>query len=202
MRLGATLALLLALGGCGLQPIYSGGNRGAAASTLAGVEVAAIPDRAGFLIRNELEARLGTRGEKRYRLEVELDDAIAGFGIRGDDSITRERRTLRARYRLVSLDGRTVFLDATARSDAGIDVVRSDYAVLAAETTALERLATDVAAQITARLALFARGNQAPIGTIEPAPAPSDGTLRSIPPAAPEPTPDSQPETPGTQPPR
>lgn len=198
MRFGPALALLLALGGCGLQPIYSGGNRGAAASTLAGVEVAAIPDRAGFLVRNALEARLGASGEKRYRLEVELDDAIAGFGIRGDDSITRERRTLRARYRLVSLDGRTVYLDATARSDAGIDVVRSDYAVLAAETTALERLATDVAGQITARLALFARGNQAPIATVEPTPTASDGTLRSIPPAEPATTP----ETPDAQPPQ
>ena len=53
-------------------------------------------------MRNALVDRLG--GENRgapYRLEVELDDDISGFGIRGDRSVTRERRTLRARYRLV-----------------------------------------------------------------------------------------------------
>ena len=43
----------------------------------------------------------GEKAEPRFRLEVELDDQITGFGIRRDAGITRERRTLRARYRLV-----------------------------------------------------------------------------------------------------
>ena len=50
----------------------------------------------------------------------------------------------------------TVVLDATAGSDAGIDVVSSEYATVAAEQTALERLAEVVADQIIARLGLFA----------------------------------------------
>jgi len=49
-----------------------------------------------------------------------------------------------------------VLLDATAGSDAGIDVVTSEYAVIAAEQTALERLSGEVADQIVARLALYA----------------------------------------------
>ena len=45
-----------------------------------------------------------------------------------------------------------------ARSDAGIDVVRSsDFAVIAAENSALERLAVELAEQIGTRLALLAR---------------------------------------------
>ena len=48
-------------------------------------------------------------------------------------------------------------LDATAGSDAGIDVVGSEYATIAAESTALERLAETVADQIVARVALYAR---------------------------------------------
>ena len=63
---------------------------------------------------------------------------------------------LRARYRLVEIERGTVVLDATAGSDAGIDVVSSEYATVAAEQTALERLAEVVADQITARLGLFA----------------------------------------------
>ena len=47
-------------------------------------------------------------------------------------------------------------LDATAGSDAGIDVVSSEYATVAAEQTALERLSEVVADQIVARLGLFA----------------------------------------------
>lgn len=158
--LAAMAAMMLGLGGCALQPIYAGGARSEAAQALAGIDVAPIPDRAGFLVRSALQDRLGGSGASGapYRLEVELDDAIEGFAIRRDDSSTRERRTLRARYRLVSADGTRTLLDATARTDAGIDVVRSsELAVVAAEDTALERLATDLAEQIVTRLAVLAR---------------------------------------------
>ncbi len=147
----------LVLAACGLQPVYSGGSHGVAAAALADIAIAPIADRAGYLVRGELQTRMGeTSDHPRYRLEVELDDNILGFGIRGDNSVTRERRTLRARYKLVALATGAVVLDATATTDAGIDRVSSDYAVVAAEDTALERLATDLANQIVIRLARFA----------------------------------------------
>jgi LPS-assembly lipoprotein len=49
-----------------------------------------------------------------------------------------------------------VVLDATAGSDAGIDIVSSEYATVAAEQTALENLADTVADQIAARVGLYA----------------------------------------------
>jgi LPS-assembly lipoprotein len=149
----------LLLSGCALQPLYGGGSSGAVATALRSVQVAPIEGQAGWLVRNKLQERLGdgaAAGEARYRLEVELDDDITSFGIRGDRAATRERRSLRARYRLVEIERGTVVLDATAGSDAGIDVVSSEYATVAAEQTALERLAEVVADQITARLGLFA----------------------------------------------
>jgi LPS-assembly lipoprotein len=152
----AALATALLLSACGLSPVYSGGSQGVAAQ-LGTITVAPIPDRSGYLVRNALQARLGKPGDAAaYRLEVELDDQIEGFGIRGDDSITRERRTLRARYRLVSVDGARTFLDATARADAGVDVVRSsNLAVVAAENSQLERLSDEIARQIAARIAVL-----------------------------------------------
>lgn len=150
------LMLALSTGGCTLQPLYPGGSRSPVAQALRTVTVAPIPGRAGYLMRGALVDRLGVpSGAARYRLEVELDDRITGFGIRLDDAVTRERRTLRARYRLVDAARGTVVLDATAGSDAGIDVVGSEYATVAAEQTALERLSIEVAEQIIARVALF-----------------------------------------------
>ena len=148
---------LMALGGCGLKPMYAGGSAGPVASSLRSIEVRDIPGKSGFLMRNALVAKLGAGkgGPAAYRLEVELDDNITGFGIRGDRATTRERRTLRARYRLVELATGSVVLDATAGSDAGIDVVSSQYATIAAEQTALERLSEVVADQMIGRLALF-----------------------------------------------
>lgn len=150
-------AVALALGACGLRPMYAGGSGGAVASSLRSVEVQAIPGKGGWLVRNALVAKLGNGSARpsAYRLEVELDDNITGFGIRGDRATTRERRTLRARYRLVELASGSVVLDATAGSDAGIDVVSSQYATIAAEQTALERLSQVIADQMVGRIALF-----------------------------------------------
>ena len=153
----------LMLAGCQLQPLYSGGSTGAVASTLSSVAVAPIEGQVGWLVYNKLKDRLTASGssEARYRLNVELDDNIVGLGIRGDRAVTRERRTLRARYQLVDVSTGAVVLDATAGSDAGIDVVSSEYATVAAEQSASERLSEVVADQIVARLGLFAMRNRA-----------------------------------------
>lgn len=158
------LALTLALAACGLQPMYAGGSRGAVATGLRSVDVQPIPGRAGWLVRKALVEKLGGKPERAaFRLEVELDDDITGYGIRGDRAATRERRTLRARYRLVDAASGQVLLDATAGSDAGIDVVSSQYATVAAEQTALERLSEVIADQMVGRLALYvSRGPATP----------------------------------------
>lgn len=142
--------------------MYAGGGSGAVANALAGVEVAPIEGKAGWLVSNALRDRLQLSGTPRYRLQVRLDDQIAGLGVRRDDSVVRERRTLRARYQLLDATSGTVVLDATAGSDAGVDVVGSEYATIAAEATALERLSGIVADQIVARVALFARRTATP----------------------------------------
>jgi LPS-assembly lipoprotein len=158
MRAVVIIAGALMLSACGLRPLYGGGANSPVAATIRSISVAPIPGQVGWLVRNELTDRLGSAGEgtSAYRLEVELDDNITGFGIRGDRATTRERRTLRARYRLVELRSGGVVLDATAGSDVGIDVVSSEYATVAAEQTAVERLSKVLADQIVARLGLYA----------------------------------------------
>ncbi|WP_260583945.1 LPS assembly lipoprotein LptE [Sphingopyxis sp. PET50] len=154
-------AVSLLLGGCGLRPLYASGSDGAVATILADIDVAPIEGHNGWLVRNALRDRLvaaqnGQGAGKRLRLDVRLEDSITGFGVRADDAVTRERRTLRARYQLVDAGSGEVLLDATAFSDSGIDVVGSEYATIAAESTALERLSQAVADQMIARIAVFA----------------------------------------------
>jgi LPS-assembly lipoprotein len=156
----APLFLLSMLSACGLQPLYSGGSKGTVASTLGTISVAAIEGKNGWLMRNALNDRLGADnvGSAQFRLVVTLDDQISGFGVRADDTVTRERRTLRARYQLISVATGETVLDATAGSDAGIDVVSSEYATIAGENSALENLTQKVANQIVTRLSMYARG--------------------------------------------
>ncbi|WBO22578.1 LPS assembly lipoprotein LptE [Sphingomonas abietis] len=162
MRLAALL-LPLALTGCGLHPLYAGGTHGPVSQKLAQIEVGEIGGQAGWMMRGALVDRLGANGHDtpRYKLVVDLSDQITGLGIRTDNTVTRERRALRARFRLVTNDAQgTTLLDASAGSDAGIDVVSSDYATVAAEQTALENLVQDVADQIVTRVAVFARNSK------------------------------------------
>ena len=158
MRLPILLLSALLLSGCGLRPLYGGGESGSVAAMLRSVQVGPIDGQAGWLVRNKLIDRLGEAGSNTpaYRLDVTLDDNITAFGLRRDQAATRERRTLRARYQLVSLSTGLVVLDATAGSDAGVDIVSSEYATVAAEQTALEHLADVLADQISARIGLFA----------------------------------------------
>ncbi|MBK7162992.1 MAG: hypothetical protein IPH79_11060 [Sphingomonadales bacterium] len=159
MRLLPLFFASLLLSACGLKPLYSGGSQGQVSALLGSVTVDPIEGKNGWLMRNALNDRLGAaaEGNTRYRLAIKLDDQIEGFGVRADDTVTRERRTLRARYQLVDLESGKTVLDATAGSDAGIDVVSSEYATIAAENTALENLTQKVAEQIVTRISLFAQ---------------------------------------------
>lgn len=164
MRIALALVIALALGGCGLSPMYAGGSNAAVAQGLAAVDIPAIPGRSGWLIKNALEERLGVAGQASpaYRLDVRLDDRIDALGVLGDDTVTRQRRILRARYQLVDLATGAILLDATSGSDAGIDVVSSEYATIAAEQTALENLARSVADRMATRIALTLRDRANP----------------------------------------
>jgi LPS-assembly lipoprotein len=162
MRFLTLILAALALSACGLKPLYSGGSQGQVSSMLGAVAVDPIEGKNGWLMRNALNDRLnaGKNNGVRYRLLVKLDDQIEGFGVRADDTITRERRTLRARYQLIDLESGAMVLDATAGWDAGIDVVSSEYATISAENTALENLTQKVAEQIVTRLSLFAQSSK------------------------------------------
>lgn len=152
----ALLIVPLALAGCGLRPLYSGGESGAVTTSLRQIEVAPIAGKTGYLVRAALIDRLGSPGgTARYRLVVTLDDQIQGFGVRRDQAVTRERRSLRSRYQLVDAGTGETVLDATAGSDAGVDIVSSEYATVAAENTAVERLAETIADQMVARIGLY-----------------------------------------------
>ena len=162
MKWVAALAASIALAGCGLQPMYAGGG-GAVAQGLAAVEVPPIQGKAGWLVRNALNDRLGqsgSQGAPRYRLDVLLDDELEGLGLLTDETIGRERRTLRARYQLVDLASGEIVIDASAGSDAGVDVVSSEFATIAAEERALENLAVAVADRIVTQVTLALRSGR------------------------------------------
>ena len=159
---------VMALSACGLQPLYTGGGSGAVAQSLASVSVSPIPGRDGWLMREALTERMGAGTNARYRLDVRLDDQLEGLGLLSNNTVGRERRTLRARYQLVDVASGEILLDATSGSDAGINVATSEYATVAAEQTALENLSHTVADRIVMQVAARLRAAQ---GEVQPSSA-------------------------------
>ena len=97
MRIVFACLSLCTLSACGLSPMYAGGGSGAVAQSMAAIEVAPIEGRAGWLVRSALEERFGAAGmvSPQYRIDVRLDDQLEGLAVLRDDTISRERRTLR-----------------------------------------------------------------------------------------------------------
>jgi LPS-assembly lipoprotein len=158
-RLLPLFACAILLPGCGLRPVYSGGANSAVANVLNSVEVGPIDGKAGWIMTQQLKQRLASvpAGSGAYRLNIDLNDQLTSFGISLDNSVSRERRTLRAHYTLLDNATDEVLLEETASAEAGIDLTQSDYATIAAEDMALDRLSIDLVDQITTRLALFAK---------------------------------------------
>ena len=155
---GAAVALGLALGACGFQPLY--GDREHGADTLAAmaeVRIAPIPDRLGQVVRNHLLDILTPRGapaEARYRLTVTLRKTKEGLAFEQDESVTRFDVTIAADYELAEVASGETVAKGTARSIASYNVVRSDFANIAAERDAELRLARELSDEIALRLAV------------------------------------------------
>ncbi len=145
--------LMLCLAACGFRPLYADGAGGQVSTAMRGIQVAPIPDRTGQLVRDGLERHFTARGTPAYQLVVTLEESIEGFGIRQDESTTRERVSLVARYLLIDLATNKPVVEDLARSDVGVDRVGSEYATIVAERAASRRNADQLVQQITNRLA-------------------------------------------------
>jgi LPS-assembly lipoprotein len=160
MRTFILVTTILLLAGCGFHPLYADGKTGQVATSMRGIQVAPIPDRTGQLVRDGLERSFTASGNPNYQLIVTLEESIEGFGIRQDESTTRERVSIVARYSLVDINTGKPVLQELARSDVGVDKVRSEYATITAERAASARNADQLVRQITNRLAQFFAGTK------------------------------------------
>ena len=93
----AALALLLLLGGCGFRPIYApraDTTQPSVAAELSSIQVPVMPDRAGMLMRQALQERLGRFGEASPHYTLAATYAISAEG----DSIDQYSNVTRIRY--------------------------------------------------------------------------------------------------------
>ncbi len=149
---------LVGLGACGLEPVYGNRNGMTMRHELAGIQIAAIEDRIGREVRNNLIDRLtpfGAPDQPRYRLDVTLEQMTIPLAIQLDDRITRFNLTLMASFSLLDLDsGTAVYIDSV-RAVGSYNVVESEYATVVSQQDAGDRAAREVSNEITALLVVY-----------------------------------------------
>jgi LPS-assembly lipoprotein len=147
----------LVLSGCGFRPLH-GRHSDAPGVTaeLAAVAVAPIADRTGQLLRNALEQRLERSGggqAKLYTLTIELEESTVGIGLGRDATVTRANLMLNANFDLIR-DGKKVW-SGTSQSVAAFNMLSQQYATIMSERDSRDRAVTQIADDITRRLAVF-----------------------------------------------
>jgi LPS-assembly lipoprotein len=159
------LSLAASLAGCGFQPVYmptASGKPGVAQRELAAVYVNVITDRPGQLLRQALQERLerGATGVAQlYDLSVSYGIGGEGIAIQPDNSSTYTRLVARADWTLTAQDlAKTTLSHGAARASDDFNVLDEQYFAADLENDfASERLAGEVADQITLQLAAYFR---------------------------------------------
>jgi LPS-assembly lipoprotein len=191
----ASLFALPLLAGCGFTPIYTSSGS-SMSEQLASIHVAPVADvtndayardyypegrssRLSISFRDGLSRTMSGSAGSPYVLKASIEERVEGFGVRSDESYTRQRITLIARYELRRSADNSLVYQSEAKSDAGVDRVRSEYATLAAERAAAERNAQQLVRELNARLVLVLQGKLADASGLSlpvapPIPSPGD----------------------------
>lgn len=149
VRIGALLLTLL-LAACGFQPVY--GPNGAGTALQNRVLVDKPDDRAGFVLVQRLEERLGRAGDPAFRLAVDLTVREEARAIDAEGDIRRFHVIGSAAYTLSDAGTGTVVRADTVDTFVGYSATGTTVATLAARRDAQDRLMTILADQIVLRL--------------------------------------------------
>jgi LPS-assembly lipoprotein len=144
------------LAACGFEPLHA--QRGAVAA-LPPIRIDPIPDRAGQILRNYLLDRMAPRGEagaQAYTLSIRLFEPRQVLALRRDDVISRMGYSAVASYELIDAAGKRVVAGSSNYS-TDYEITNSEFATLAAQQNARERVLELVADDIRNQIAIELR---------------------------------------------
>jgi LPS-assembly lipoprotein len=152
------------LGGCGFRPIYmptASGKDGPPKRELATVFVRIIPERPGQLLRLALQDDFASDSgiPPQYDLAVTYSISGEAIGIETTSIATRIRFIGNANWSLLAHDAKSTRLTGGgARFMDGVNIFDGQYFASDLETEVVQqRIATEIAQQITTQLAIWFR---------------------------------------------
>lgn len=161
--LGAAAATPLALSACGFEPLYGRFGNSSIADDLAGIKVQLIANRSGQILRNHLLDGLTPRGEPArpaYTLRVELIEPLPqDLGITRNETVVRYSYSSVARFLLSDAAGREMLV-SEASGLSSYEVTGSEFATVAGQLNARERVLEEIANEIRSQLAVWFRSRR------------------------------------------
>ncbi len=153
-------AALLALPGCGFQPLYARSETTGASTVdrLASVRVDPLSGRVGQLLHNFLRDRLNPQGQPAkpaYFLEVSLSESTEELAIRRDETATRVNLKLFATYVLKQAGEQSELFRGRSQTINSYNILQSQFATQVSEDDARKRGLRELSEDIKAQLAVF-----------------------------------------------
>ena len=152
-RRAVLLGLSASIAGCGFTPVYGPDT---AASTLSGrIFIEEPTTRAGHLVTQHIEARLGRSDPAPYKLTLSVRQGTGGLGTTATGGTTRYHRTGYASYTLTNSTTGAMITSGTVQNFTGYSATGNTAATLAAERDSIDRLMKMLAEQIIDKLTLI-----------------------------------------------
>ena len=157
-RWAFSAGLMMLLAECGFRPVYGEGGR--ASAELPAVYVGVIPNRAGQLVRQAIQARLEGADSgvaKRYTLSMAYYETEQILGTQANNFATRARTVGNATWTLHPAGDPAVVLGTgTVRSVDGYNLIDEQFFYQDLSEDAVQRrLAQTVAEQVALGLCLY-----------------------------------------------
>lgn len=165
--LSLTLLCALALTGCGFRPLYATPSitDAGTATSLAAVEISAIPDQSGVTLRNHLLDRLHAHGATtpQYQLTVSpVSESREDLDITVDEDATRSQLRQTTSITLTRLNTGEVMLQRSMYAIASYNILESRFATRVAAQNARDNNLDDLARQIEQAVVLALRNADQP----------------------------------------
>jgi LPS-assembly lipoprotein len=148
-------AVAAAPAGCGFQPIHSDRSY-AAAANLSLVEIELVPDRLGQMLRNELLDQFRPRAAgTQFLLSVTVSESIQNLGMQLNSVATRANLRVRAAYSVSRISDNEAMIQGSLESINSYNILRSDFATLAAQADARRHAVREIAKRLQERVSVW-----------------------------------------------
>jgi LPS-assembly lipoprotein len=162
---------VLALSGCGWEPLYADRESSPADADMRAIKVDPIPERIGQRLALALRESLnpdGTPTPQRYRLSILLITMRSDLGIQQTGLGSRGKLDASANVTFRDIKTGAMLLFTTTHVAESFDILANEYASVVAEDYARTRAVEELRRDIMTRLTLFLQRRAAEIAPKTP----------------------------------